>query len=249
MTGGRDRNIPAFFFGAAREVPAEGGSPWLGARAASSKNEDALPRDGKFRIVFPNMNMQEKPEQEAVQKMDESLFFQRMLKTRSIILTGEINKPLAERVVRQLILLEEESKDGIRVFIDSPGGDADAGYAIFDMMRFVKPPITMIGMGLVASAAAIILLAAPRERRIGLPNSHYLIHQPASGTRGVATDIEIHAKEIEKLRLKINKLISEETGQPMEKVGKDTDRDYWMTADEALGYGLLSRVIKKRDEL
>jgi ATP-dependent Clp protease protease subunit len=208
-----------------------------------------LPSRGKFLIVFPNMKMQENPEQEAAPKMDESLFFHRMLKTRSILLSGEINKPLAERVIRQLILLEEESKDGIRVFIDSPGGDADAGYAIFDMMRFVKPPITMIGMGLVASAAAIILLAAPRERRFGLPNSHYLIHQPLSGSRGVATEIEIHAKEIEKLRLKINRLISEETGQPMEKVEKDTDRDYWMTADEALGYGLLSRIIKKRDEL
>ena len=117
------------------------------------------------------------------------------------------------------------------------------------MMRFVKPQITMIGMGLVASAAAIIILAAPRERRIGLPNSHYLIHQPMSGTRGVATEIEIHAKEIEKLRTKINRMIAEETGQPMEKVEKDTDRDYWMTADEAVAYGLLSKVVRTRAEI
>lgn len=181
--------------------------------------------------------------------MDETAFFQRMLKSRNILLSGEINKSLAEKIVRQLILLEEEGSDAIRVFIDSPGGDADAGYAIFDMMRFIKPPISVIGMGLVASAAAIILLAAPRERRFGLPNSHYLIHQPMSGTRGVATEIEIHAKELEKLRQKINRLISEETGQPMEKVEKDTDRDYWMNAEEAVGYGLLSRIIKKREEL
>ena len=181
--------------------------------------------------------------------MDESMFFQRMLKSRNVLLSGEINKPLAERVIRQIILLEEESSDPIRVFIDSPGGDADAGFAIFDMMRFVKPPITVIGMGLVASAAAIILLACPREKRVGLPNSHYLIHQPMSGTRGVATEIEIHAKELEKLRVKINRLIADETGQPIEKVEKDTDRDYWMTAEEATGYGLLSRIIKKRDEL
>jgi ATP-dependent Clp protease protease subunit len=196
------------------------------------------------------MNIQEKPEdQETGPRLDESLYFQRMLKSRSVLVSGEINKLLAERIIRQLIMLEEESTDPIRVFIDSPGGDADAGYAIFDMMRFVKPPITMIGMGLVASAAAIIILAAPKERRVGLPNSHYLIHQPMSGTRGVATEIEIHAKELEKLHQKINRLIADETGQPMEKVGKDTDRDYWMNAEEAVSYGLLSRVIKERKEL
>ena len=175
--------------------------------------------------------------------------FSRMLKSRTVLVSGEINKPLAERVIRSLILLEEESADPIRVFIDSPGGDADAGYAIFDMMLFIKPQIMMIGMGLVASAAALIILAAPRERRVGLPNSHYLIHQPMSGTRGVATEIEIHAKEIEKLRARINKLIAEETQQPIEKVQKDTDRDYWMNAEEAVTYGLLSRIIKTRNEL
>jgi ATP-dependent Clp protease, protease subunit len=196
------------------------------------------------------MNMQDTPQEpENASRADDGMLFSRMLKSRTILLSGEINKPLAERVIRSLILLEEASADPIKVFIDSPGGDADAGYAIFDMMRFVKPQIHMIGMGLVASAAAIIILAAPRERRVGLPNSHYLIHQPMSGTRGVATEIEIHAKEIEKLRERINRLIAEETGQPIEKVGKDTDRDYWMNAEEAVSYGLLSRLIKSRDEL
>jgi len=196
------------------------------------------------------MNMQDKPaDPESSQRPDEGMLFSRMLKSRTIMVSGEINKQLAERVIRSLILLEEESADPIKVYIDSPGGDADAGYAIFDMMRFVKPQIIMIGMGLVASAAAIIILASPRERRIGLPNSHYLIHQPMSGTRGVATEIEIHAKEIEKLRIKINRLIADETGQPMEKVEKDTDRDYWMNAEEAVSYGLLSKVIKTRAEM
>ena len=196
------------------------------------------------------MKMQDKPnEQENPPRPDDSALFQRMLKSRTVIVSGEINKQLAEKVIRQLILLEEESSDPIRVYIDSPGGDADAGFAIFDMMRFVKPPVTMIGMGLVASAAAIILLAAPRERRVGLPNSHYLIHQPMSGTRGVATEIEIHAKEIEKLRARINRLIADETGQPLEKVSKDTDRDYWMNGEEAVAYGLLSRTIRTRSEL
>ena len=173
----------------------------------------------------------------------------KMLKTRTILLSGEINKDLAEKTIRQLILLEDMGNDPVRIFIDSPGGDADAGYAVFDMIRFVKPPVWIIGMGLVASAAALILLASPKERRIGLPNSHYLIHQPLSGIRGVATDIEIHAKEIDKLRAKINRLISEETGVNVEQVEKDTDRDYWMNAEEAAKYGLLSRVITRRDEL
>jgi ATP-dependent Clp protease protease subunit len=176
-------------------------------------------------------------------------FAEKVLKTRNILLSGEINKQLAERVVRQLIILEDQNEEPIKVFIDSPGGDADAGYAIFDMMRFVKPPIVTIGMGLVASAGAIILLAAPRERRVGLPNSHYLIHQPLSGMRGVATEIEIHARELDKLRKKISALIADETGQPLDKVEKDTDRDYWMNADEAKGYGLIDRIVKQRDEL
>ena len=173
----------------------------------------------------------------------------RMLKTRNILISGEINKDLAEKTIRQLLLLEDMENAPIRVFIDSPGGDADAGYALFDMIRFVKPEVWTIGTGLVASAAAIVQLASPKERRIGLPNSHYLIHQPLSGIRGVATDIEIHARELEKLRAKINRLISEETGVPVEQVEKDTDRDYWMNTEEAVQYGLISRVVTRRDEL
>jgi ATP-dependent Clp protease protease subunit len=174
---------------------------------------------------------------------------QRMLKTRTILLSGEIKKDLAERTIRQLLLLEDMGDEDIKIFIDSPGGDADAGYAIFDMIRFVKPPVWTVGMGLVASAAAIIQLASPRERRVGLPNSHYLIHQPLSGIRGVATDIEIHARELDKLREKINRLIAEETGAPLDQVEKDTDRDYWMNAEEAAAYGLVSRIVTRRDEL
>ncbi|MFP3959301.1 MAG: ATP-dependent Clp protease proteolytic subunit [Spirochaetaceae bacterium] len=174
---------------------------------------------------------------------------QRMLKTRTILVSGEINKSLAERVVRQLLLLEEQSEDPIRVFIDSPGGDADAGYAIFDMMRFVKPRVYSVGMGLVASAGALVLLAAKAEDRLGLPNSHYLIHQPLSGMRGVATDIEIHARELEKMRARINKLISKETGQDLERVEKDTDRDFWMSAEDAREYGLISKVVTERSEI
>jgi ATP-dependent Clp protease, protease subunit len=192
---------------------------------------------------------EEDDEMEEAKRENHDPLITRMLKTRTIMLSGEINKDLAEKTIRQLILLEDMGDDPIRIFIDSPGGDADAGYAIFDMIRFIKPKVWTIGMGLVASAAAIIQLASPKEFRVGLPNSHYLIHQPLSGIRGVATDIEIHARELEKLRAKINKLISDETGIPFEQVEKDTDRDYWMNAEEAVKYGLISRIAARREEL
>ena len=175
---------------------------------------------------------------------------QKFLNTRQIILSGEVNKELAEKVIRQLLILEADSASKpIYVYIDSPGGDVDAGFAIFDMIRFIKPPVYTIGMGLVASAGALILLAASKNYRLGLPNSHYLIHQPLSGIKGVATDIEIHAKEIEKIRAKINTLIAEETGKDVAEVAKDTDRDYWLSADEAAVYGLILQVIKTRSDL
>lgn len=172
-----------------------------------------------------------------------------LLKTRSILISGEIDKKMAEKVVSQLLMLEAENDDPIKVFIDSPGGDVDSAYAIFDMIRFVKPKVTMIAMGLAASAGALILLAGDKENRLGFPNSHYLIHQPLSGIRGVATEIEIHAKEIEKTRQKINALIAKETGKSLAQVEKDTDRDYWMSAEEALDYGLISKIISNRSQL
>ena len=175
---------------------------------------------------------------------------QKFLDTRQIILSGEVNKELAEKVIRQLLILEADSSSKpIYVYIDSPGGDVDAGFAIFDMIRFIKPPVYTIGMGLVASAGALILLAAQKNHRIGLPNSHYLIHQPLSDIKGVATDIEIHAKEIEKIRAKINALIAEETGKNVADVAHDTDRDYWLSAEEAAAYGLIVQVIKTRSDL
>ena len=172
-----------------------------------------------------------------------------LLKTRSILISGEIDKKMAEKVINQLLLLESDNQEPIKVFIDSPGGDVDSAYAIFDMIRFIKPKVIMIAMGLAASAGALILLAGDKESRFGFPNSHYLIHQPLSGIRGVATEIEIHAKEIEKTRQKINALISQETGKSLNQVEKDTDRDFWMSAEEALEYGLISKIISKREQL
>jgi len=199
-------------------------------------------------MILNHMRFQDE-EQKEEKKQGQDMLIEKMMETRTILLSGEINKELAEKVVRQLILLEAQGDGPVKVFIDSPGGDADAGYAIYDMLRFIKPDVYTIGMGLVASAGAIILLAASRDHRIALPNSHYLIHQPLSGIRGVATEIEIHARELEKLRHKINKLISDETGRDLKKVEKETDRDFWMNADEAQKYGLVSRIVKTREEL
>lgn len=175
---------------------------------------------------------------------------EKFLKTRQILLSGEVNKDLADKIVKQLLLLEsDDDKKTIYMYIDSPGGDVDAGFAIFDMIRFVKCPVVLVGMGLIASAAALILLAVDKENRLALPNSRYLIHQPMSGMRGVATDIEIHAKEMAKTKASINQIIASQTGKPIEQVQKDTDRDYWLSAQEAIEYGLVSRIVTKRDEL
>lgn len=175
---------------------------------------------------------------------------EKFLKTRQIILSGEINKELAEKITKQLLILEADSNEKpIYVYIDSPGGDVDAGFAIFDMIRFIACPVVLVGMGLIASAAALILLAVNKSRRVGLPNSRYLIHQPSSGMRGVATDIQIHAQELEKTRTAINKIIAQETGKDIDTVKKDTERDYWLGANEACSYGLISKIVSTRGEV
>ena len=173
----------------------------------------------------------------------------KFLKTRQILLSGEVNKALAEKIVRQLLILEADSDDPIYVYIDSPGGDVNSGYAIFDMIRFVKAPVYTIGMGLVASAGALIYLAAPKERRLALAHSQYLIHQPLCEWKGTATELEINAREIEKTRAGLNKLIAEETGKDVAQVEKDTDRDYWLNAEEAKEYGLVGKIVSTRKDL
>ncbi|KXK30308.1 MAG: ATP-dependent clp protease proteolytic subunit [Candidatus Brocadia sinica] len=173
----------------------------------------------------------------------------RLLKTRTVMVSDEVSKKMAQQIMTQLILLEGESNEDIKMFINSPGGDADAGFAIYDMMRFVKPKIKAICAGVAASAAVIILLGAKRENRFSLSNARVLIHQPSTGIHGTAADIQIEAGEILKCREKINRLISVETGQTMEKVESDTKRNFWMSAEEALKYGLVSKIIQTSDDL
>ena len=183
-------------------------------------------------------------------KKNDGDYNEKFLKTRQILLSGEIDEDIAQDVIKQLFTLEAESDEPIKIYIDSPGGSVDSGFAIFDTIRFINAPVYTIGMGLVASAGALVLLAAPKENRLAFPNSHYLIHQPLlSGLRGTATEIEIQATEIEKTRARINEIISEETGKSLKQVAKDTDRDYWLVAKEAVDYGLVSRIITKRSEM
>ena len=177
-------------------------------------------------------------------------FAEKFLKTRQIILSGEVNKELAEKIVKQLFIMEADSSEKpVYIYIDSPGGDVDSGFAIFDAIRFISCPVYIVGIGLIASAAALILLSVPKENRFGFENRRYLIHRPLSEMRGVATDVEIYAKEMENTRLVINKVISEQTGQSLEKVTQDTERDYWLSSLQACEYGLISKIVKNRKDL
>ncbi len=175
---------------------------------------------------------------------------EKLMKSRIIMITDVITKKLAQTTIGQLLILEQEDPEKeIKVFINSPGGDADAGFAIYDMMKFIKPKIKNICAGVAASAAVIILLGADKENRVSLPNSRILIHQPSTGVHGTASDIQIEASEILKCREKINRMISEETNREFEKVENDTKRNYWMSAEEAVEYGLISKIIKTQSDL
>jgi ATP-dependent Clp protease protease subunit len=171
-----------------------------------------------------------------------------LLKRRTLILSGEIDGQVAQSMISQLLLLaEKDPKKPIKMFINSPGGDVDGGFAIFDMVRFIPAPVRMISNGLTASAAVIVYVASPRDLRFTLPNARFLIHQPSMGVRGDTSDIQIEASEILKVRTKGNQLIAEETGQDVKKIEADTRRNYWMNAQEALEYGLVGKIISGKE--
>ncbi|MBP7461926.1 MAG: ATP-dependent Clp protease proteolytic subunit [Candidatus Delongbacteria bacterium] len=180
---------------------------------------------------------------------DNLVVFNRMLKTRSIIISGEINQALVERVAQQLFILQDDSDDPIKVFINSQGGHVESGDTIYDLLHYVKPPIIMIGTGWVASAAITIYLGAAKSNRYSLPNTRYLIHQPSGGVMGSASDIKIEAEEILKIRKRVNELISRETGQSLKRVESDTERNYWMSAKEAKEYGIVTHIIQNQKEI
>jgi len=185
-----------------------------------------------------------KPEAPPISPAAQSLF-----KARTILLFGEIDQKSAERTVAQLLAMGAESSEPIRLFLSSPGGHVESGDVIHDAIRFVGAPVKMIGTGWVASAGAHIFIAAKRENRFCLRNTRFLLHQPWGGVGGPASDISIEAKEMIKMRERLNRIIARETGQPLERVIKDTDRNFWMTAEEARDYGLVAHVIERADEV
>ena len=176
--------------------------------------------------------------------IDEKLF-----KSRAITIFGEINDSLARSVTEKLLALAADNDDPISLYISSPGGHVESGDVIYDMIKFIKPTVKVIGTGWVASAATTIYLAAAKKNRFSLPNTRYLVHQPSGGSRGVASDIAIQAEEIIKMRGRINQLIADETGQSLQRVAQDTDRYYWMSASEAIEYGIVGKIVKSVAEI
>ena len=182
---------------------------------------------------------------EAMGRLEEQLIF----RSRHILVFGEIDDRLAQAVCRRLLALAEDSDAPITMLVSSPGGHVESGDAIHDMIRFVRAPVTTVGTGWVASAGAHIFLAPPKERRVCLPNTRFMIHQPAGGAGGQASDIAIQAKEILRTRERIAKVISRQTGRKVEQVLADMERDHWMNAEEAVTYGIVSRVIEQQKDL
>lgn len=176
--------------------------------------------------------------------MDEKLF-----KSRAITLFGSVDDKLARSVTERLLALASDGDDPITLYISSPGGHVESGDVIYDMIKFIQPVVKVVGTGWVASAATTIYLAAEKENRFSLPNTRFLVHQPLGGARGDATDIAIQAEQIVKMRARINQLIANETGQPLDRVAQDTDRDYWMTVEEAVEYGIVGKVISSVSEI
>jgi ATP-dependent Clp protease protease subunit len=190
----------------------------------------------------------EKEEKEKKEKEPKSKLEEKFLETRTILLFGEISQKSAREVCEKLILLSSLNSDDIKLIINSQGGHVEAGDTIHDMIRFVKPKVKILGTGWVASAGALIYVSVPTEDRYSLPNTRFMLHQPSGGVGGQASDISIEAQEILKMRERLNHIFSVQTGQPVEKIERDTDRNFWMSADEAKQYGLVGKVISSQSD-
>lgn len=174
---------------------------------------------------------------------------ERLFKARTILIFGGIDQKLAKEVSARLLALQSAGDDPITIFINSQGGHVESGDTIYDMIKFVKPDVRVVGTGWVASAGALIYAAAKRENRFSLPNTRFLLHQPSGGAGGTAADVAIQAKEIIRMRKRLNEIFARETGQTLERVEKDTDRDYWMSAEQAVEYGLVGKVVQNAREI
>ena len=197
---------------------------------------------------MPRLDEEEKPDTSKPEPQSAPVA-QALFKSRTVLIFGEVDMKMAERVTAQLLALAAESNDDIRVVLNSPGGHVESGDTIHDVIRFCGPRVKMVGTGWVASAGAHIFLGAKRENRFCLPFTRFLLHQPLGGVRGQVSDIEIEAEEIIKMRERLNREIAAETGQPYEKVVADTERNFWIGADDAVKYGLVSKVVSRADEV
>ncbi|QYJ01150.1 ATP-dependent Clp protease proteolytic subunit [Thalassovita mediterranea] len=187
---------------------------------------------------------EQKPQTEPNAFLEEALF-----KARTIMLTGGVDDKLARRVCERLLALDSESDKPILLVVSSPGGHVESGDMIHDMIKFVSADVKILGSGWVASAGALIYSAAKKENRYSLPNTRFLLHEPRGGFGGQASDIDIQVREIVRMRERLNKIFAEATGQPLEKIKADTDRDHWMSAEEAVAYGLVGKIITSRKDL
>ena len=172
-----------------------------------------------------------------------------LFKSRTLIISGEVNQKLAANVMGQLLAMSSLSDDMITIFINSQGGHVESGDTIHDVIRYVSAPVQMVGTGWVASAGALMFVAVPKERRYSLPHTRFLLHQPAGGTRGSAADVEIEAREILKMRERLNQIFADQTGQSLERIQDDTRRNFWLSAQEAIDYGLVGKIIQNSSEL
>jgi ATP-dependent Clp protease protease subunit len=175
--------------------------------------------------------------------------FSRLFSARQVLLFGEVTMDRAHAVTAQLLALATESREPITLVVHSPGGHVESADTIFDVIRFIDAPVTVLGSGWVASAGALIFVAAQKTKRVCLPNTRFLLHQPLGGVGGPATDVEIEARQITLMRERLNRIFAEATGQPLEKILKDTDRNYWLSAEEAREYGLVDRIVTCAGEL
>lgn len=174
---------------------------------------------------------------------------ERLFKARTVLIYGGIDQKLAREVSARLLALQSAGDDPITIYINSQGGHVESGDTIYDMIKFVKPEVRVVGTGWVASAGALIYAAAKRENRYSLPNTRFLLHQPSGGAMGSASDFAIQAKEILRMRRRLNEIFAAETGQPLERIEKDTERDYWMSAQQAVEYGLVGKIVQNATQL
>jgi ATP-dependent Clp protease protease subunit len=202
--------------------------------------------DFLYRPFWSRRDVLEKEEKEKKEKEPKSKLEEKFLETRTILLFGEINQKVARELCEKLILLSSINDNDIKLIINSQGGHVEAGDTIHDMIRFVKPAVKILGTGWVASAGALIYVAVPLAQRYSLPNTRFMLHQPSGGVGGQASDISIEAAEILKMRERLNNIFSVQTGQPVEKIERDTDRNFWMSADEAKEYGLVGKVVSSQ---